>query len=195
VELKDGIDGLVHISQISEERIEKIKDVLKPGQEVTARVIKIDRDERRLGLSIKAANYSEQQLAAETSAYEAIGRSAGSDMMNLGDILDFVTQGRAADGYGWGCSAFTSPPEFMQTQVETFREMVRHENELMNHRVSWLLTLQGLLFTALGFAWDKADAHALIYVFCATGAVVAISSQTVLNGARQAIDQLRQWWR
>jgi hypothetical protein len=44
----------------------------------------------------------------------------------------------------------------MQTQVETFREMVRHENELMNHRVSWLLTLQGLLFTALGFAWDKA---------------------------------------
>jgi small subunit ribosomal protein S1 len=60
VELKDGIDGLVHISQISEERIEKVKDVLKPGQEVTARVIKIDREERRLGLSIKAANYSER---------------------------------------------------------------------------------------------------------------------------------------
>ena len=88
VELKDGIDGLVHISQISEERIEKIKDVLKPAQQVTARVIKIDRDERRLGLSIKAANYSSEQLAAETSAYEAIGRTPGTDMMNLGDILD-----------------------------------------------------------------------------------------------------------
>jgi small subunit ribosomal protein S1 len=88
VELKDGIDGLVHISQISEERVEKIKDVLKPAQQVTARVIKIDRDERRLGLSIKAANYSEQELAAETSAYEAMGRTAGTDMMNLGDILD-----------------------------------------------------------------------------------------------------------
>ena len=89
VELKDGIDGLVHISQISEERIDKVKDVLKPGQEVTARVIKIDREERRLGLSIKAANYSAEQLAAETSAYEALNRSsAGTDMMNLGDILD-----------------------------------------------------------------------------------------------------------
>ena len=89
VELKDGIDGLVHISQISEERIEKVKDVLKPGQEVTARVIKIDRDERRLGLSIKAANYSTEQLAAETASYEALNRSsAGTDMMNLGDILD-----------------------------------------------------------------------------------------------------------
>jgi small subunit ribosomal protein S1 len=88
VELKDGIDGLVHISQISEERIEKVKDVLKPGQEISARVIKIDRDERRLGLSVKAANYSEQQLAAETASFEALNRDSSGDMMNLGDILD-----------------------------------------------------------------------------------------------------------
>ena len=88
VELKDGIDGLVHISQISEERIEKIKDILKAGQVVGARVVKIDRDERRLGLSIKAANYSAEELAAESATYEALNRSAGNDMMNLGDILD-----------------------------------------------------------------------------------------------------------
>jgi len=88
VELKDGIDGLVHISQISEERIDKVKDVLKPEQKVTARVIKIDREDRRLGLSIKAANYSADQLAAETASYEALNRSASNDMMNLGDILD-----------------------------------------------------------------------------------------------------------
>jgi len=87
VELKDGIDGLVHISQISEDRIDKVKDHLKPDQQVTARVIKIDPEERRLGLSIKAANYSTEQLAAETATYEAIKRTAG-DMMNLGDILD-----------------------------------------------------------------------------------------------------------
>src|SRR5665213_2754461 len=88
VELKDGIDGLVHISQISEDRIDKVKDHLKPEQKVTARVIKIDREDRRLGLSIKAANYSNEQLAAETATYEALKRSAGNDMMNLGDILD-----------------------------------------------------------------------------------------------------------
>ena len=65
-----------------------MKDVLKPGQQVSARVIKIDREERRLGLSIKAANYSSDQLAAETSAYEALKRDGANDMMNLGDILD-----------------------------------------------------------------------------------------------------------
>lgn len=89
VELEHGIDGLVHISQISEDRVEKVKDVLKPGQEVTARVIKIDRDERRIGLSIKAANYDSEQLAAEAAAYEAIGRD---ELTSLGDILDEATK-------------------------------------------------------------------------------------------------------
>jgi len=90
VELQDHIDGLVHISQISEERIEKIKDSLKVGDEVTARVIKIDREERRIGLSIKAANYDEEQLAAETQTYDNM--KDGGDLMNLGDILDQATK-------------------------------------------------------------------------------------------------------
>jgi small subunit ribosomal protein S1 len=90
VELQDHIDGLVHISQISEERIEKIKDVVNLGDEVTARVIKIDREERRIGLSIKAANYDEEQLAAETQTYDTM--KDGGDLMNLGDILDQATK-------------------------------------------------------------------------------------------------------
>jgi len=89
IELKDHIDGLVHISQISEERIEKVKDVLKPGQAVNARVIKIDRDERRIGLSIKAASYSSDQLAAEVASYDNM--KDGGDLMRLGDIIDEAT--------------------------------------------------------------------------------------------------------
>ncbi|MDD3181046.1 MAG: 30S ribosomal protein S1 [Opitutaceae bacterium] len=94
VELKDGIDGLVHISQIQEDRVEKIKDILKPGQQVTARVVKIDRDQRRIGLSIKAANYSAEQLAAETASYEQFTKNtSGTDLTNLGDIFDEATKG------------------------------------------------------------------------------------------------------
>jgi small subunit ribosomal protein S1 len=89
VELKDGIDGLVHISQIQEDRVDKVKDVLKPGQQVSARVIKIDREARRIGLSIKAANYSAEQLAQETATYEQFAKSSGAtDLTNLGDIFD-----------------------------------------------------------------------------------------------------------
>ncbi len=89
VELEHGIDGLVHISQISEDRVEKIKDVLKVGQEVTARVIKIERDERRIGLSIKAADYDESQLAAEAAQYDSL---KGEELTSLGDILDEATR-------------------------------------------------------------------------------------------------------
>ncbi|MCG3149696.1 MAG: 30S ribosomal protein S1 [Verrucomicrobiae bacterium] len=70
IELPDKLEGLVHISQIREERIEKMKDVLKVGEEVNARVIKIDQAERRIGLSIKAANYSMEQLEVEKRMFE-----------------------------------------------------------------------------------------------------------------------------
>jgi len=89
IDLGNGIDGLVHISQVSEDHIEKIKDVLETDQEVTARVIKIDLEERRIGLSIKAANYDSEQLAAETVAYENI---KSDDLTSLGDILDEATK-------------------------------------------------------------------------------------------------------
>jgi small subunit ribosomal protein S1 len=74
VELPDKIEGLVHISQIKEERVEKIKDALKVGDEVTARVVKVDSAERRIGLSIKAAAYSTEQLEAEKRMFEDVLR-------------------------------------------------------------------------------------------------------------------------
>jgi small subunit ribosomal protein S1 len=85
VELPGDIDGLVHISQISEDRVEKVKDVLKPGQEVEARVIKIDKTERRLGLSIKATNYSEEALRKESETLESV--KSGEDMVSFGAAL------------------------------------------------------------------------------------------------------------
>jgi small subunit ribosomal protein S1 len=65
VQLDGEIDGLVHISQISNDRIAKVKDVLKVGQEVQARIVKIEPEERRIGLSIKALAYSDEQMEKE----------------------------------------------------------------------------------------------------------------------------------
>jgi small subunit ribosomal protein S1 len=84
--LQHEIDGLVHISQISEERVDKIKNVLKVGQDVTARVIKIDRADRRIGLSIKAANYSPEQLKAEQAVLDAL--KPGEDLVALQHAFD-----------------------------------------------------------------------------------------------------------
>lgn len=84
--LQHDIDGLVHISQVSEDRIDKIKNVLKVGQDVTARVIKIDRGERRIGLSIKAATYSDEQLKEEQKLLDAL--KPGEDLVALQHAFD-----------------------------------------------------------------------------------------------------------
>ena len=90
VELEDGVDGLVHISQISEERVEKVKDALEVGQEVEARVVKVDRGERRIGLSIRAMTMTEDEVKAleAEAAGEPVApvsaKSAGSE--NLGGL-------------------------------------------------------------------------------------------------------------
>ena len=86
VELAEGIDGLVHISQISDERVQKVKDVLSPGQEVEARVIKIDPVERRIGLSIKAAAIPDDEF--EVSEDMLQGLKAGEDLVSLGGAFE-----------------------------------------------------------------------------------------------------------
>jgi small subunit ribosomal protein S1 len=89
VELSNKIDGLIHISQLSHDRVDKVKDVLKVGDEVEARVIKVDTDERRIGLSIKAVtdNFSEAELKAAEAEYTA-ALKPGEEMVSMGDIFD-----------------------------------------------------------------------------------------------------------
>ena len=92
VELSNKIDGLIHISQLSRDRVEKVKDVLKIGDEVEARVIKVDTDERRIGLSIKAVteNFSDEDLKAAEEEYTA-ALKPGEEMVNMGEAMDALS--------------------------------------------------------------------------------------------------------
>ena len=93
IELEDGVDGLVHISQISDERVTHVKDVLKEGQEVEARVVKVDRKDRRIGLSMTAVNMTEEQVKALEAESEP---ASGSTSSSSGD-MDFGSLGAAFD--------------------------------------------------------------------------------------------------
>src|SRR3954463_9708287 len=96
VELEGDIDGLVHISQISEDRVDKIKDHLKVGQDIEARVIKVDKTERRIGLSIKAANYDEEELKKEAQAFDTL--RPGEDMVGLEQAFAAAEEYRPGEG-------------------------------------------------------------------------------------------------
>ena len=62
-EIIPGVDGLIHISQIANERVNKVSDVLTVGQEVEAKIIEIDLEAKRISLSIRAL--LEEAAAAE----------------------------------------------------------------------------------------------------------------------------------
>ena len=99
VELEEGVDGLVHISQISDDHVAKIRDVLQPGQEVEARVIKIDPIDRRIGLSIKAAKLPEEEFKVDDSMLE--GLRPGEDLVDLAGAFDAALGSSEANPQEW----------------------------------------------------------------------------------------------
>ena len=88
VELSNKIDGLIHISQLSRDHVDKVKDVLAIGDEVEARVIKVDTEERRIGLSIKAVSdgFSEADLKAAEEEYTAALRP-GEALVDMNEVF------------------------------------------------------------------------------------------------------------
>ena len=68
VELEPGIDALLHVSQISKEHVEKPSDVLKVGEEITAKVVDFNEDDKKISLSIKALQVPEKKEEPEEDA-------------------------------------------------------------------------------------------------------------------------------
>lgn len=71
VELIPGVDALLHVSQISKEHIEKPSDVLKVGEEVTAKIVDFNAADRKISLSIKALLVPEEEAAPEQEKSDA----------------------------------------------------------------------------------------------------------------------------
>ena len=67
VELEPGVDALLHVSQISREHVEKPSDVLKVGQEITARVVDFNEADKKISLSVKVL---EQEAQSRDDEYE-----------------------------------------------------------------------------------------------------------------------------
>ncbi len=83
VELEEGIEGLVHVSEISREKVNKPSDVLKIGETVSALVLHVDPKERRIALSIKA--WKEKSEKAEIEKYISSGKKSSAS--TLGELI------------------------------------------------------------------------------------------------------------
>jgi small subunit ribosomal protein S1 len=92
VEIEPGIDGLCHISELADERVEKATDIIKGGDEVEVMVLDVDPGERRISLSLKAARDGTSDYRAYMS--EETGRS------QLGDLLSEALAGKFGSAKG-----------------------------------------------------------------------------------------------
>jgi small subunit ribosomal protein S1 len=92
-ELEDGVEGLIHLSELSQERVTDPEEVVQVGQELDAKIIKIDAENRKIGLSVRAfVEESEQrevsQLNSPSSANVTIGDMAPESMSGLRSALE-----------------------------------------------------------------------------------------------------------
>ncbi len=86
VEIEEGVEGLVHVSQLGRERVENPRELFQPGQEIEAEVTQVDTRERRISLSIRSLMQSaeKEEMRAYMSAETGGGRGGS---VTLGDMI------------------------------------------------------------------------------------------------------------
>ncbi len=106
VELESDIEGLIHISELSTKRVEKPEDVVQVGETITAEIITIDRDARKIGLSAKLVKLREQK--ADVDDY--VKKVTSTSKTSLGDLFGDTLKG-AAGASGATSDAAEKPSE------------------------------------------------------------------------------------
>ncbi|MEY3143108.1 MAG: ribosomal protein, partial [Planctomycetota bacterium] len=74
VELEEGLEGLLHISELSDSKVENPQDVVKVGQEVEVKILRVDTDDRKIGLSLKRAQWGGTGTEARTEEFDRPAR-------------------------------------------------------------------------------------------------------------------------
>jgi small subunit ribosomal protein S1 len=76
VGLEDGLEGLLHISELADHKVENPEDVVKVGEEIEVKILRVDADERKIGLSRKRVEWGEEEEKAEEEATNGAGAPA-----------------------------------------------------------------------------------------------------------------------
>ncbi|WP_025322640.1 30S ribosomal protein S1 [Deferrisoma camini] len=99
VELEPGVEGLVHVSEVSSEKVDDLRSMLEPGQEIQAEVLNIDQEERKISLSMKAIE--DEKVRAEKMALDELNRQmAAHSATTLGEKILLAKQAKEAQENG-----------------------------------------------------------------------------------------------
>jgi small subunit ribosomal protein S1 len=105
VELEQDLEGLLHISELADHKIDKPQDVVKLGQEVEVKILRIDTESRKIGLSLRRARWAAEEQAAEAKIAQTEKAKASQEQVvlasaeqtHLGDQLGDVVAAQNAE--------------------------------------------------------------------------------------------------
>jgi len=97
VELEEDLEGLLHISELADHKVDNPQDVVQPGQDVEVKILRVDIEDRKIGLSLKRAQWTADQEAAAERLEPSQGGGGG-----LGGIDDHGALGTDKITFGRG---------------------------------------------------------------------------------------------
>ncbi|MCH2128773.1 MAG: S1 RNA-binding domain-containing protein [Pirellulaceae bacterium] len=83
VGLEDGLEGLLHISELADHKVDNPEDIVKVGEEIEVKILRVDTDERKIGLSRKRVEWAEEDEAADAESVTSASAASGADTSNL----------------------------------------------------------------------------------------------------------------
>jgi small subunit ribosomal protein S1 len=139
IELENGVEGLLHVSEISQQHVKKPEDVLSIDNEITAKVIKLDEENRRIGLSIKAyeeeigktdEGEEEQEASDEVESPEVESPEVETEAVESQSSEEETSEAPAEDAEGeTEVSSDTDTETAASTEAEPAEEAPAEETE------------------------------------------------------------------
>jgi small subunit ribosomal protein S1 len=78
VGLENGLEGLLHISELADHKVENAEEIVKVGDSIEVKVLRVDAGERKIGLSRKRVDWADDKIEEETEGSGSSGKGSGS---------------------------------------------------------------------------------------------------------------------
>ncbi len=102
MELEPDLEGLLHVSELADHKVENPQDVVKVGEEIEVKILRVDIDERKIGLSLKRAQWAVEgeQPAGPVRRRGGLGAETGTLGSLTEDLLTTTKQEQQGEGEG-----------------------------------------------------------------------------------------------
>jgi small subunit ribosomal protein S1 len=134
VELEPDLEGLLHISELADHKIDKPQDVVKPGDEVEVKILKVDSDARKIGLSLRRVQWAAEEQAGETAKRAKRATAQGKPDAKTDKAAEPREQITQAKGAGSDESSVQAESPATASQADQTEPIADYQSKIENRK-------------------------------------------------------------